>query len=117
MPQRVAKSLTVHFAGARSIEWYPHGNTYEAVFFHDNVEKIAWFDASGNLIEYRVNISPDGIPSPIREAVDPQFEIMNCISVYTADKVTWELIVRDKMLVRYKLILDSLGNRLVFEAL
>lgn len=117
LPQKVAKSLPVHFAGAKGIEWIQHDGFFEAIFFHEEIEKIAKFDTAGNLLEYRVNISPDSIPSPIREAVDPALEIMNCISVYTSERLTWELIVRDKKLSRYKLLLDSLGNRIAFELL
>ncbi|MBE0673277.1 MAG: hypothetical protein IH591_01320 [Bacteroidales bacterium] len=114
IPSRVTDSLPVHFINASGIEWNIQNSFYEAIFFHDKVEKIARFDSRGNLLEYRVNISPDSIPSPIHEGVAEGLEIMNCIALYTSEKLSYELIVRDRDLVRYKLILDSLGNRVEF---
>lgn len=111
VPDEVRKSLNTHFEGCSGIEWSLHEDRYEALFFHDGIEKIARFDKAGRLTEYRVNIFPDVIPSPIREAVSSEYEIMNCIAIYTTDKLTYELIIRDAGLIRFNLILDSLGNR------
>jgi len=117
VPKRVSGSLPVHFAGAIGAEWTSNDEIYEAIFYHDDIEKIARFDKEGTLIEYRVNINPDQIPSPIREAVAAELEIMNCIAVYTSEKLNYELIVRDRKFVRYLLMLDSLGNSLLSEQL
>ncbi len=111
VPNEVKESLESHFTGATGVEWSRLENTrYEAVFIHDGSEKIARFDSDGPLTEYRVNISPDEIPSPIREAASSEFEIMNCIAIYAADKLTYELVVRDSELIRYNMNLDSLGT-------
>jgi hypothetical protein len=117
VPALVAQSLVSHFADAAGVEWTMSGNTWEAIFYHRNVEKIARFDTSGMLTEYRVNVAPHEIPSPILEAVSGKWEIMNCIAIYTSDKLSYELIVRDPALVRYQLWLDSLGNNLRLDKL
>lgn len=110
VPKEVRTSLESHFSGATGIEWSTLDKKYEAVFYHEESEKIARFDSDGKLTEYRSNILPDKIPSPIREAASVDYEIMNCIAIYTADKLTYELVVRDSALARYQMNLDSLGT-------
>lgn len=117
IPGVVKNSLSSHFPNASGVEWSISNTIFEAVFYHDNTEKIARFDKEGALTEYRVNIFPHAIPSPVNEIASGQWEIMNCIAVYTSDRLSYELIVRDNNLIRYKLLLDSLGNRIGLEKL
>jgi hypothetical protein len=116
-PAKVTSSLSGHFMGATSIEWSWHHDLWEAIFFHEEITKMARFSNSGKLLEYRVNIEPDLIPSPIMEAASQEWEIMNCIAVYSSTGLTYELIVRDSDLIRYQLWIDSLGNRIRFDKL
>jgi hypothetical protein len=66
------------------VEWSWYHEMWEAIFFDEEITKIARFNPDGKLLEYRVNISPDLIPSPIHEAVTGDWEIMNCIAVYSS---------------------------------
>jgi hypothetical protein len=116
-PARVVLSLTSHFKGVSGVEWSRHNDLWEAIFFDEEITKIARFDPEGKLLEYRVNISPDSIPSPIYEAAMGDWEIMNCIAVYSSDRLDYELIVRDTDLIRYQMWVDSLGNRVKLEKL
>jgi len=116
VPASVLSSLPEHFFGAAGVEWSRVNDQWEALFFHDNITKLARFDIAGKLIEYRVNIPPDSILSPIKEAAG-DWEIMNCIAVYSSGSLIYELIVRDRELVRYNLCLDSLGNQQRLEKL
>lgn len=116
-PGKVVSSLTSHFKGVSGVEWSWHNEMWEAIFFDEEITKIARFDTEGKLLEYRVNILPDSIPSPIAEAATGDWEIMNCIAVYSSDKLDYELIVRDADLIRYQLWVDFLGNRVKLEKL
>lgn len=116
VPSNVMASLPEHFLGAMGVEWTRYNDLWEALFFHDGITKIARFNLAGKLVEYRVNISPENIPSPIRESAG-EWEIMNCIAVYSSNNLSYELIVRDGELIRYQLWFDSLGNQLRLEKL
>jgi len=116
-PDRIISSLESHFKGVSGVEWSRHNEMWEAIFFDEEITKIARFDDGGKLVEYRVNISPDSIPSPICEAATGEWEIMNCIAVYTSDRLDYELIVRNADLIRYQMWVDSLGNRVKLEKL
>jgi hypothetical protein len=117
VPSAVAGSLRVNFPSATGVEWSQPGQLFEAIFFHDNAEKIARFDSDGNLLEYRVNIPPTDIPSEVKSAVNEEFEIMNCISVFISGLTTYELIVRNRDLVRYLMVIDHRGNQVSLKTL
>lgn len=116
-PPRVVSSLTSHFKGVSGVEWSRHNELWEAIFFDEEITKIARFDVDGKLLEYRVSISPDAIPSPIYEAATGDWEVMNCIAIYSSNKLDYELIVRDTNLIRFQMWVDSLGNRVKLEKL
>lgn len=112
IPSVVAGSLNANFAGATGIEWTLQDKLFEAIFFHDNAEKIARFDQTGRLTEYRINIPPDEIPVNVKNAVAKELEIMNCILVSISGIKTYELIVRNQKLLRYQLLIDSEGSQI-----
>jgi len=112
IPSVVAGSLNANFAGAIGIEWTLQDKLFEAIFFHDNAEKIARFDQTGRLTEYRINIPPDEIPVNVKNAVAKELEIMNCILVSISGVKTYELIVRNQELLRYQLLIDSEGSQI-----
>ncbi|MFO7575061.1 MAG: hypothetical protein R6W67_07880 [Bacteroidales bacterium] len=117
IPSVVTGKLHVNFAGATRIEWTLQGEVYEAIFYHENVEKIARFNTAGQLIEYRINIAPDNIPAIVKDTIPKDLEIMNCISVCISGQTTYELIVRNRELVRYQMGIDSKGNQLNLKTL
>jgi hypothetical protein len=114
-PKKVRENLLKKFPQARSIEWVRNSDNYEAVFYDDNLEKIARFSKDGTLREYRINIRPEALesflPENILRLASSEGEIMNCISVHNNDSLLYEFIVRDKSLVRYLLVITSEGEK------
>lgn len=106
-PQKVKQGLETNFPDARSVEWTPYKKYYEAIFYEQDIEKIARFDPEGNLTETRINIAPSSIPDWLRNKTDEELEIMNCISVLKNEGTAYELIVRDKELIRYVIQVDT----------
>jgi hypothetical protein len=117
VPTVVAGTLKADFPGATAVEWALQGELFEALFFHDNIEKIAKIDETGKLIEYRANIPTDKIQANVKNAIAEEFEIMNCMSVCVSGKTVYELIVRDRELVRYQIVIDSQGSHISLKTL
>lgn len=106
----MSESFIKHFSGAKGAEWTKTENSFEVVFFEDDIEKTAKFDQQGKLSEYTINIVPGSIPAVILSSISDDYEIMNCIAVYSAGPLKYELIVRDKELTRFLVWVDSLGQ-------
>lgn len=85
-------------------------NYWEAIFYEKKVEKIARFDIEGKLLEHRVNLMGNAIPATISKALKDHHEIMNCIAIHSTGSVQYELIVRDKDLTRFLILIDQAGQ-------
>jgi hypothetical protein len=120
-PRIVKENLLNLFPDARSLEWSNFKKYYEVIFYEKDTEKIARFSRKGDLIEYRINLRPESLvislPKQILNSAKTEGEIMNCITVHSADKIYYEFIVRDRDLVRYLLLLNAAGEKISFEKL
>jgi len=116
-PKTLKNSLLKHFPKAKNVEWSRYNELYEAMFYDEEVEKIARFDQNGKLVECRINTSFTEIPSFVKSNIEPDYEIMSCIVVYASDNMNYELIVRNSELIRYSLLMDSLGHKIRLERL
>ncbi|MFT6866182.1 MAG: hypothetical protein ACJA08_001011 [Cyclobacteriaceae bacterium] len=103
------QSFSQNFTGAIKVEWSKTDNCYEAVFYLNNLEHIAIFSLDGLLIEYRM-ILPDGyLPEQIKNKLEDMGEIMNKILINKGNSLIYEIIVRDKNLVRSLVLMTDLG--------
>ena len=116
-PKLVKNSLLKHFPEAKNVEWGRYSDLFEAMFYDEDVEKIARFDQNGKLVECRINASFTDIPSFVKSNIEHDYEIMSCIVVYASDSMNYELIVRNSELIRYSLLMDSLGHKIRLERL
>jgi len=105
------------FPVAKNVEWHPKNGNIEAIFYEDDVEKIAEFDKVGNCILFKANMNVLSLQREIRKIAEQYGEIMNTIRIERDKSVQFEIIVRDKLLTRYLLILDEEGNEKNFEKL
>ncbi|MGB4204703.1 MAG: hypothetical protein WBJ84_03675 [Bacteroidales bacterium] len=108
--KKIRQNFALHFPNAKNIEWTSQKDFAEAIFYDRDIEKIARYDKNGNLIETRINISPLNVPEIIQKNLNPEFEIMNCIAVNSNESVIYELIIRDKQLIRYLATSDDKGK-------
>lgn len=101
------------FPRAINIDWSSGDAMDEAVFYQDGKEYIACFDKKSKLIEYRFNHTVLEIPSVIETVVRSYGEIMNVICIFhdinTQEADKYEIIYRDKDLIRFSLLLDKKG--------
>ena len=108
----VLRGFTKSFPGAINAEWMKDRDEWEVIFYQDQVEKIVRLSAAGNVLETRTNISIGEIPLVIQDTAARRGEIMNVILIRRFDEVYWEIIYRDKELVRFLLILNKDGGEI-----
>lgn len=101
------QSFEKNFEDAVDVEWFDRENYIEAIFYKNNLEHIALFEKSGILVEYLQNLTPDNLPSAIREIVDSRGEIMNYVLKNKGNMLEYEVIIRDKDLNRYQITLTD----------
>lgn len=107
--RKIREGLSKRFPDARSVEWNNHKGVFEAIFYDNELEKIARFDHEGKLIECRINVSSGDIPAIVKASIGNELEIMNCIVADNNASIFYELIVRNQSLVRFLIIVDEGG--------
>jgi hypothetical protein len=110
LPPPVKAAFSEKFGESINVEWLQIDEFYEAIFYHDDIEHIARFDASGNVINVKRNLSIQAIPVHINEKATQHGELMNVIEISEKEIVAYELIVRDETLTRFSLLLNERGG-------
>ncbi len=110
VPSVVKKAFNEKFGDSINAEWLQSEDFFEAIFYSDEIEHIAHFDSSGKLLNLKKNLTIHTIPDQIREKASVHGEIMNIIEIKEEEVVGYELIIRDKELIRYSLLLNEKGG-------
>ena len=110
IPQAVKDAFNKQFDNPLNPEWVKTMEYYEAVFYKNELEHLARFNSKGNLENLKVNMPLDKIPENITNTARKHGELMNAIAIHRRTAVNYELIVRDKNLIRYFLLLDLSGE-------
>lgn len=108
-PEVVKNSLKERFPSVINVEWNKSGDIFEAIFYKDNIECIANFDRSGLLIVYKMFLSEDYLPQNIKSTMEQKGEIMNAVMINKGNSITYEIIYRDKELIRYLMLFSEIG--------
>jgi hypothetical protein len=109
VPKIVTNGFKKAFPDAINIEWYHNGQIFEAVFHENDLEKIAIIDSTGSMVELKINLLLKLIPSSIADIASQHGEIMNAIKIISGEEITFEIIIRDQKLDRYKIEFDKKG--------
>lgn len=117
LPADVLKRFADSFHKSINIEWSKAGKVYEALFYENELEKIARFDKKGNLIEIRTNISTSDLPNDLINLANSHGELMNAIQILRDNQTFHEIIVRQDAVKRYMLLVDQYGEILKKEKL
>ncbi len=107
VPQSVVTGFSRVFDHSVNVEWSKAGKVFEALFYDNEIEKIARFDKLGNLIEIRTNISPTSLPEPAKTIAASRGEIMNAILINRGNNIFYEVIVRKNPVIRILLLLND----------
>jgi len=110
LPDSVKDSFLRKFGNSINVEWNHFDDFYEAIFYLEDIEHIAYFDLSGNLLNLKKNLSPQSTPDHIKKKAALHGELMNVIEISEDEIVGYELIVRDEALIRFSLLLNEKGG-------
>ena len=109
-PDEVKNHFFSFFSNPFNIDWLIDEDSYEAVFYEDDFEKIAKYDNEGNFINVKTNIAANQLPETIYSIAISFGEIMNAIIISNSIETFYEIIYRDKDLVRFEMLLDQNGK-------
>lgn len=110
LPPPVKIAFSEKFGDSINVEWLQIDDFYEAIFYLEEIEHIARFDANGIILNVKRNLSIHSIPAPINEKASQHGELMNVIEISEEVIVAYELIVRDETLTRFSLLLNEKGG-------
>jgi len=110
-PVSIQEALKANFDNAINIEWHADkSGCFEAVFYRENLEHIAKFDYTANLIEYKINLTEDHLPLFIKEKVETKGEIMNYVLINRRNQIMYEVIFRLSPNERFLVTLSETGK-------
>jgi len=110
LPPPVKLAFSEKFGDSINVEWLQIDDFYEAIFYQEEIEHIARFDAAGKILNVKRNLSIHSIPTHINEKASQHGELMNVIEISEETIVAYELIVRDETLTRFSLLLNEKGG-------
>jgi len=109
VPSAVSTSFSSAYASAKDVDWKMDGGNYVAKFEMNDRDMFATYDASGKLIESKVELEKKELPAPILNYVKTTYkedEVRDLYKVTDANgTVTYKGKVKGKMLV-----FDANGN-------
>ncbi len=109
-PDQLVLALEKRFGKLLNVEWYEEDGGIEAVFYCNDLEHIARFDASGGLQVVKRNQPLRLVTSAIARKACEVGELMNLIEIDREGELFYEIIARDKQLDRYYLLLREDGT-------
>jgi len=110
LPTLVKIAFAERFGESLNVEWLQTDDFYEAIFYLEEIEHIARFDANGKILNLKKNLSIHATPLHIKEKAAKHGELMNVIEICEDEIVAYELIVRDDTLIRFSLLLNEKGG-------
>lgn len=109
-PKECLLVLNENFKDAINIEWINQKAHYEAIFYQNNIEFIAVFAKSGQLVEYKMFLPENLLPETIKTQLESKGEIMNVVLINQGNCIVYEAIIRDKELSRSLILFSDIGQ-------
>lgn len=103
-------ALSRHFPNAVRTDWSSKDQLFEAVFYMENLEHIARYNADGDLQDYMVHLSHEMLPASIRSDLKGRGEIMSTVLLNNRYSISYEVIIRDVQLKRHLILLSFNGT-------
>jgi hypothetical protein len=95
-PEAISRAFAGHFPKARDVEWEVAGDIYKADFDIRLTDYEAWYDASGNLLMYMLDVRKSSLPAPVKSAVSlkyPKFRIDGAGKFYKGSTAGYKISV------------------------
>jgi len=109
IPVVVEEKLSDLFRDAKNIEWEQKEDQFEAIFYLNDIEHIAQFTKTGELVQYKKNLWPAELPEILKSEGQKFGEIMNGIVIYRGTELFYEMIIRNENLDRYEFLYNHEG--------
>ena len=109
-PKTVTDSLTKCFGDVINVDWLAKDGQYEAIFYKNSVEYIAIFNTTGDLEKYKMYLAIEFLPAAIKTDLELQGEIMNVVLINDGKSILYEVILRDKQLIRALKLISQMGD-------
>ena len=110
-PDMISTAFILNFPGALNAEWYNRKEGgFEVIFYNDDIEHIAIFDSQGVLNEYKKSLPETYMPEKIKSELESKGEIMNVVMINHGNRITYEVIIRDRQFIRSLLLLNEWGE-------
>jgi len=95
------------FKDSKSVEWSKIGDDFEALFFQNNLEKIARFNLAGYLLEVRTNFAPSDFSASDNYPLKEKGKLMNYIQILRGDQLYYEMIIKKPDMKRILVLLND----------
>jgi len=109
-PEACLATFNQNFEDAKNVDWFDKEAHYEAIFYRDNLEHIALFTITGELMEYKMYLPVDYLPEAIKNYTESKGEIMNSVLKNKGNTIEYEIIIRDLDLKRHLILMSDLGK-------
>jgi hypothetical protein len=109
-PRPCLNSFLREFGDAVRTDWSVRDTYYEAIFYKDSLEHIACYDSEGILLEYRMFLPREYLPSCILDQLADRGEVMNSVLINQGNSIQYEVIIRDQEEKRYLLLYSGTGR-------
>jgi hypothetical protein len=109
-PDSCLQQFNENFRGAINVDWFEKDDHYEAIFYKDNIEHIAYYNSKGSLESYKMFLPTKFLPESIKTKLEHKGEIMNVVMINKGNSINYEIIIRDKNLHRYLFLVTGLGK-------
>ncbi|PTN08817.1 hypothetical protein [Mangrovibacterium marinum] len=109
-PPVVLTRFNQQFEHPLNVEWQKIGDQFEALFYKNELEHIARYAPTGEMTNLKVNLPLEQLPENIEAEAKKHGELMNVIRIENGKILKFELIVRDRQMNRYFLLISHEGE-------
>lgn len=113
VPANLQSTFTKSFTNVKDVEWEKKGDVYKVEFEINRMDHDIWYDAQGNVIKSKIEISESELPSAVASAVKTKYADYKIDSVEVLEeggKKTYKVEIEKGWTKERKLVLDVSGE-------
>lgn len=115
VPSNLQTTFTDSFKNTTDVEWEKKGDLFKVEFEINKMDHDVWYDAEGNVVKSKIEISQNELPSTIASAVKtkyPEYKL-DSIEVYEdATSKTYKVEIEKGWSMERKLVFEASGTLL-----
>lgn len=113
VPANLQSTFTKSFTNVKDVEWEKKGDVYKVEFEINRMDHDIWYDAQGNVIKSKIEISESELPLAVASAVKTKYADYKIDSVEVLEeggKKTYKVEIEKGWTKERKLVLDASGE-------